>query len=95
MGYEEAARLLLNYLNTYLVKSYLLLNINDKVQFTPNVEPLDEHKKSANLLKIEKETGMLTLRRNFAFLHLYVLALYWRNQGKKLLPEQMNYFMEF
>jgi hypothetical protein len=44
---------------------------------------------------IEYETSTLTLRRNFAFMHMYVLALFWRNSNRKVLPPNMNYFMEF
>jgi hypothetical protein len=38
---------------------------------------------------------MLTFRRNYAFLHIYVLALYWRNRDRKALPPNLNYYMEF
>jgi hypothetical protein len=95
INYHEASKYMLDYLNNYLVKSYLLLNTNAPVQFAPNEEPLDKHDKSVTRLNVEKETGVLTLRRNFAFLHIYVLALYWRNRGKNVLPENLNYFMEF
>ena len=44
---------------------------------------------------VEKETSELTYRRNYAFLHLYVLALYWKNRDGKTLPANLNYYMEF
>jgi len=44
---------------------------------------------------VEKETSNITFRRNYAFLHIYVLALYWRNKDKKVLPPNLNYYMEF
>lgn len=84
-----------DYLKNYLVKSYLLLNTNAQVHFAPNEEPLDETAKSKTRLMIENETNSLTLRRNFAFMHIYVLSIYWRNNNKKQLPDNMNYFMEF
>lgn len=92
-GYEEAKKILLNYLKNYLVKSYLLLNTNAEVQFAPSEEPMEAKEKSKDRLLAEKEVAQLTLRRNFAFLHLYVLALYLRNSA--MMPNTFNYYMEF
>lgn len=93
MNYEEAKKVMLDYLKSYLVKSYLLLNTNAQVQFAPNEEPLGEEEKSNTKLIVERETNILTVRRNFAFLHIYVLALYWRNKDRKVLPQNLNCYM--
>jgi hypothetical protein len=43
---------------------------------------MDSREKSTARLMLEGEVGQLTLRRNFAFLHMYVLALYFQNRDK-------------
>lgn len=50
ISYEEAKNIMLDYLKTYLVKSYLLLNTNAPVSFaaTTTEEPLDSREKSNN-----------------------------------------------
>jgi hypothetical protein len=54
---------------------------------------MEAKEKSKDRLLAEKEVAHLTLRRNFAFLHLYVLALYLRNST--MMPNTFNYYMEF
>lgn len=43
---------------------------------------------------MEKETNYLTRRRNFAFLHMYVLALYQKNRAIIPKDAKVNQFME-
>lgn len=55
MSYTEAKNTLVEYVKTYLVKSYLLLNTNAQVSFAPNEEVLEaEDEKSDKQLMVEK-----------------------------------------
>lgn len=64
-----------------------------EVNFAPNEKPLGMTDKSKDELETEGEVHQLTHRRNVAFLHLYVLAMY--NKNLLLVPKEVNTFMEF
>ena len=66
------------------MKSYLIIDANSEVSFAPNDQPLEDPTKSEDQLIVEEETAILATRRNYAFLHLYVLVLFERH--KQLVP---------
>ena len=72
-----------------MVKTYLRLNMSD-VSFKESLEPGEDKLK----LIVEKISQEITHKRNIAFLYLYVLALFYKNNNENLFDEGVNKYME-
>jgi len=59
------------------------------VQFAPTEEPESSEKSQAKIA-LDKEVARFTMRRNFAFLHMYLLALYLQN--RQMMPKEFNFY---
>lgn len=54
MSFNEALKILHEYLKNFLVKSYLIIDTNNEVQFAPTEMPLEAPEKSKDQLQVEK-----------------------------------------
>lgn len=52
ISFPEALKILLEYLKNFLVKSYLIIDTNNEVNFAPSEQPLETPEKSQDQLQV-------------------------------------------